>query len=196
MPFAQHKCFHLKGGCQVWKRIKFMFRRNFVHSFTQARGLCGAVGMGWIPATPAPRAAPEPPSPALVTTCPAAGQANTHHAHAPRCTWHAWMQHCQRPFGYSTPAGTPGPPMSPTALQNPESLAGPMQPLHHQSRFCSKSAVGKELLEFQYRIPVTRVVGYWQRCNVLCFLGMGKSSSWNKQQAPHKNSLPYTYSLC
>lgn len=58
MPFAQHKRFHLKGGCQVRKPIKFMFGRNFVHSFTQARGLCGAVGMWSVSAAPAPRATP------------------------------------------------------------------------------------------------------------------------------------------
>lgn len=135
-----------------------MFRSNFVHSFTQTMGLCRAVGMGWILATLAPRAAPKP-SPAPVTICPAAGRANTHYAHAPRCTGHMWMPRCQRPFRCPTAVGTPGPLMPPTAVQHPKSPAGPTQPLCHQSHFCSKTALGKELLEFQYRIPITRLAG-------------------------------------
>lgn len=168
-----------------------MFRRNFAHSFTQTRGLCRAVGMGWISSTPAPRAAPEPPSPAPVTMCPAAGWANTHRVYVPRCTWHTWMQCCQRPFGRSTPAGTPGPLMPPTAVQHPESPAGPHTAPSPPKSLLLQVGSGKRAPGISVSHPHHEAGGVLTALQRIMLAWVGKEQ-FMKQQAPHKNSLPYT----
>lgn len=172
MPFAQQKCFYLKGGCQAWKRFKFTFRRNFVR-FHTGRGTRGAEGMGWISAIPAPRAAlpsPSHPTPSSwVSKHPLFG-----------CPAQTWINSCRDPAGAQLLQ----------ELQQQRCLLLPfcaLRTLLHQNCCCSRLAVGKELPEFQYCIPVTRLVRCWQCSSALRLLGMGMSSSGNKQEAPHRS---------